>query len=690
MFGSGLGPHHRNHILQKMLGIQRELSELEADIAMASDLSPFARLVNDLSPAEANTIRDHFNRIRRALQANLQHLGIPLEVRKTSLRWALEATLVHLQVLIDDLNPRALAAYGPLAPDAGQAILGVQADLRRLLEQLLTVVHAKSVRHLTERLEQLGTRSADAVTLAQLQMISSRWGLVEFLPTIERISERMQNPCFEIAFFGRVSSGKSSLLNRITGCDVLPIGVTPVTAVPTRISAGRTAGALVRFTDTRDLAIPVERLGEFVTEQGNPGNHKHVADVLVQLPSERLKEGVVLVDTPGVGSLALAGSAAAVAYLPRCDLGVVLIDAGSALMAEDLALVRSLLEAGAPPMVLLSKADLVNASDRERLIEYTGSFLSDEFGIDLNVVPVSTVAAHESLLEAWYVTHVRPLLESHASLAKASIARKVGLAREAVLGSLLAIRDYGGASRGETAKAECVPAVEQALAQAEAAIQEARQLCLEWGDLRIGLVEYVIQESAAEVVSESPTGAPSQGDSLISRVIRQLMVRRGCEAAAAATRLWEQLVWSLETIADSSAPVAAGIDLGGIQEARPSGLPAPSVAPIQGERIGRPFWSRWARKLALDRVADRIDQMHGAAIRAAVDYEDRRVQSWLKGTVDQLCGIYESQAAVMREILRRLALPSTGESGGAADAHSELLADIAALSAPPQTDGASP
>jgi hypothetical protein len=49
-------------------------------------------------------------------------------------------------------------------------------------------------------------------------------------------SAEQQAKSFEIALFGRVSSGKSSLLNAVLETNLLPIGVTPVTAVPTRIA----------------------------------------------------------------------------------------------------------------------------------------------------------------------------------------------------------------------------------------------------------------------------------------------------------------------------------------------------------------------------------------------------------------------------------------------------------------------
>ena len=91
---------------------------------------------------------------------------------------------------------------------------------------------------LPERLARLQAAPGSVAMLRLLDQIVMRWQLVEFRPTIDTIVQRLESPQFEIAVFGRVSSGKSSLLNHIAGSGVLPVGVTPVTAVPTRLVRG--------------------------------------------------------------------------------------------------------------------------------------------------------------------------------------------------------------------------------------------------------------------------------------------------------------------------------------------------------------------------------------------------------------------------------------------------------------------
>jgi GTPase SAR1 family protein len=96
---------------------------------------------------------------------------------------------------------------------------------------------------------------------------------------MDAIVKRLESPHFEIAVFGRVSCGKSSLLNHIAGRDVLPVGVTPVTAVPTRLARGDKLSSVICFAEVEPRIVPVEDLAEYASEQGNPGNEKHVTSV---------------------------------------------------------------------------------------------------------------------------------------------------------------------------------------------------------------------------------------------------------------------------------------------------------------------------------------------------------------------------------------------------------------------------
>jgi len=232
--------------------------------------------------------------------------------------------------------------------------------------------------------------------------------------------------------FGRVSSGKSSLLNAILETDVLPVGVTPITAVPTRLAYAESPSVNVWFANRSPERYEISLLPEFVAEQLNPGNEKHVTRIVVQLGSPRLRDGITFVDTPGLGSLATRGAAETLAYLPRCDLGVVLIDAGSTLTPDDLQTIQILYDAAIPATVLLSKADLLTAQERSRVIEYVKDHIRKELNVDLAIHAVSVVRESKELLTLWFADDIAPLYSQRQDLKIRSIRRKLGGLRQSV------------------------------------------------------------------------------------------------------------------------------------------------------------------------------------------------------------------------------------------------------------------
>ncbi len=80
---------------------------------------------------------------------------------------------------------------------------------------------------LQQRLQQFGKTGEEIRLLSEIERIITAHALVEFRGTLSMLLDRMEGAAFEVGVFGRVSSGKSSLLNYILQTDVLPIGVTP-------------------------------------------------------------------------------------------------------------------------------------------------------------------------------------------------------------------------------------------------------------------------------------------------------------------------------------------------------------------------------------------------------------------------------------------------------------------------------
>jgi GTP-binding protein EngB required for normal cell division len=327
---------------------------------------------------------------------------------------------------------------------------------------------------------------------------------VEFRGTIDSILDRAEDRSFEIAVFGRVSSGKSSLLNTIIGTDILPVGVTPVTAVPTRIIHGEEPSLTVSFADGPAKTFEIQQLGEFATEQHNPNNVKHVTRLTVTIPVSRLSEGVSFVDTPGLGSLATGGAAETLAYLPRCDLGVVLIDAGSTLTEEDVRTIRALQEAAIPAHILLSKADLLDQPDCEKTIGYIRQHIVSDTGLDLPVHPVSVNPSHRKLLDRWFEEEILPVMSHAQDLRAASLQRKIGALRESLVYSLQnQIRRSRHAPAGN---AETTRDVEIRLRRATGLIVETSKSCREKAEALNGKILETWIATVSGATNDGPGG----------------------------------------------------------------------------------------------------------------------------------------------------------------------------------------
>src|SRR5207247_10979038 len=91
---------------------------------------------------------------------------------------------------------------------------------------------------LQQRLQQLRRTSDEIRLLSEIETIITAQGLVEFRGTLSMLLDRMEGAAFEVGVFGRVSSGKSSLLHVSLQPDVLSIGFWSVTSISRRLRRG--------------------------------------------------------------------------------------------------------------------------------------------------------------------------------------------------------------------------------------------------------------------------------------------------------------------------------------------------------------------------------------------------------------------------------------------------------------------
>ncbi len=519
-----LNSSQKLHLLTSCQYADQLLAEAETILAASSSKSPFNKYKAGLSPVQIKVVQDYIARIRAQMVQVLKSQEISIPPPQFEARKSIRVNLEFADIAFDECRPDAMTGYGEVPEPLIPELNGLVQEVKSVLRKLSTYLAQDIGQDLAARLQRLEHTGDEIELLKTLERIISKRGLVEFRSTLSVILDRLESNSFQIAVFGRVSSGKSSLLNYILETDVLPVGVNPITAVPTRIAHGTEAKLTVVYVDRKWERTELARLPEFVSEQFNPGNTKHVTRIVAELPSRRLQDGVVFVDTPGLGSLATAGAAETLAYLPQCDLGVVLVDAGSTLSQEDLSTLQSLYEAAIPALALLSKADLLGPEDRDRSAKYIAAQVSSQLGVRLSVHPVSARGEHSRLLDDWFLREIQPLSERHQELAQQSLRRKIGTLREAVEAALKIRLEL----------AEEVPKKERAhLRRAETELrlatgkfEEVNSFCLKAADEIRNLGEIAIARTASEIADRWFTKDPRGADA------KCLLLRNLSETAA--------------------------------------------------------------------------------------------------------------------------------------------------------------
>jgi small GTP-binding protein len=676
-----------NHI-RHLVAIFRHVDELlEQAVDKLGPLEAarlFPAFIPDAAPIQRKLFADYSQRVRAAMKAALNRFGAAVPPPNMSGVWSARTSLMGARVAVSELAPRYLRGYGGLSADSERDVRATVSELSELLDQMEAYLAQGPAEDLHARLQRIGTPEADGARLIELERIVSAHGLVQFRPALQRLAEHLESGTLEVAVFGRVNSGKSSLLNYLLKTAALPVGVTPVTAIPVRIVHGQAPRGQVWFVDASTEVFDLGRLAEFVSEQQNPANARHVTRLTVEIPSPLLEVGVAFVDTPGLGSVRTGGTAETWAYLPRCDLGLVLVDAASTLTEADVELVDALRHAGAEAMVLLSKADMLEGQDLQRSLSFIQQELTSKLQADIPVHPVSVRGEAGALCEHWLETALMPRLRDHQALSRQALARKIGLLRDAVRAALErrigeATNETAGGSDAE--KEALLLEIDHLLGQALARLDAARhEPPAEIGQLT-GLAHAALDEAAhnAAVIWHEHPAHEFDATSLIESSVQS---RAGVAADAVARQLTDLRAVLRATLAEAhgKALTSPSLNLQPAEELpRPAGMPLLDAAgTIPSSVLRRPALA-FAGSAALKHGILGQFQDAGLEQRVANAYAayGRQLEKWRQAMLAGLRGGFLAQRELVPKPATAAADPQTPD--GKTDVNATILADLQRL-----------
>ncbi len=181
-------------------------------------------------------------------------------------------------------------------------------------------------------------------------------------------------------------------MNALLGLEVCSVGDDETTAVPTLVQHGQEPSAeLVPTGSARRIAVPLRRpaAGRAPRSAG-----RDVERLEVSVPSPLLADGLVFVDTPGVGGHGNPHTAATLTLLATADAVFVVSDASQEFTAPEMSFLRQVQTLCPASAVLVTKTDVyphwraIVDADREHL---------QRAGLDLPLLPVSSLLREYAL-----------------------------------------------------------------------------------------------------------------------------------------------------------------------------------------------------------------------------------------------------------------------------------------------------
>lgn len=222
------------------------------------------------------------------------------------------------------------------------------------------------------------------------QIISFDSSFSNYKDRISEIKEQIESGQINVAILGQFKRGKSSVINSLLEGFILPTSVLPLTNIPTYIKHCSEDKVEVYFEKKtppdlfrcRNFPEIREILSRYVSEDMNPENHLNVEKVILYSKSDLLKNGLVLIDTPGIGSTNLHNTSSTLDFIPRCDAGIFVFSADPPITEVELKFLSDTKEKISKIFFVLNKIDLFDSENIHKIIEFYKKILAEKSGFN--------------------------------------------------------------------------------------------------------------------------------------------------------------------------------------------------------------------------------------------------------------------------------------------------------------------
>lgn len=236
-----------------------------------------------------------------------------------------------------------------------------------------------------------------AELLDRTAAVAQTVGRSDLVSRMELAKERVLDPRRRIVVVGPLKQGKSQFVNSLLNLEVCSVGDDETTAIPTVVQNSERSYAELVLADPGNDAVRVEvPLDELqnITPASPRAEGREVLRLEVNVPSPLLADGLVLVDTPGVGGHGNPHAAGTLGLVPSADAVLVVSDASREFTEPEIAFLRQVLGLCPSVAVLVTKTDLY--PHWRRIVDANRAHLQRE-GLDVPMISLSSLLRSHAL-----------------------------------------------------------------------------------------------------------------------------------------------------------------------------------------------------------------------------------------------------------------------------------------------------
>lgn len=258
------------------------------------------------------------------------------------------------------------------------------------------------------------TKKKTTVTscLQEIGAVSKDLQLIHQYKQIQQDIQQLENEVFHLVVVGEFSRGKSTFINAMLGTNVLPMNITPTTAILSKITYGKHISFKLIYQDGHIESLQAEEFKNLkatpdIVDETEEEAVKNISleqrinsidHATVTYPLEFCKNNVEIIDTPGVNDISKARVDITYNYLKNADAAILVLAANQAVTSSEVTFLKEQIIDNQINNIFLAinYKDLVPENRWESIIQYVQKHIGERMP-DKKIPPAFLLSSKQAL-----------------------------------------------------------------------------------------------------------------------------------------------------------------------------------------------------------------------------------------------------------------------------------------------------